>query len=194
MHLSVQYAIIYQRINMQKKQIWCALELLNRYLGERNETRNLTICGGASLILQELTDRGTEDVDIVAPRIDAILKELSLKVATELGNSPQWINGGAAHYTFCLPEKWEERTEELFTSNNLNVYTLSRFDILCMKFFASFERPRDFDDLKSIHPTHVEIDKVANAMKNILNYKHDENFKQKVDKLASLLKKELAND
>lgn len=179
---------------MKKNQILKALELLNSYLAEINETREITICGGATLILQEITDRGTEDIDVILPKIDRTLKELSLRVASKFGTSPQWINGGAAHYSFCLPEKWESRVEELFTGSNLYVYTLSRFDILCMKFFASLERPRDFDDLKSINPTIIEINNIASAMKNINNYKHDEQFKTKIDKLASLLKKELTHD
>lgn len=70
---------------MKENDIISTLDLLNFYLGKRNENRTFIICGGASLILQHISNRATRDVDIISPKIDKVLKEASEEVAKSLG-------------------------------------------------------------------------------------------------------------
>lgn len=71
---------------MNEINIVPTLDLLNSFLKKRNEVRSFIICGGASLILQKIAKRTTQDIDVVAPEIDKVLKNASEDVAKVLGD------------------------------------------------------------------------------------------------------------
>jgi len=169
---------------MEQLDIKNIFKLLDKYLLDANEERSLIICGGASLILKGILNRATEDVDVLLPRIDKKLKDISIRISKQLNIGENWINGGAAQYSFCLLQGWENRTENIYNGKALKVSSIARIDQLSMKFYAVFDRPRDLDDLKSLKPQKSEIETVAKHMKTITHLQHDSNWSKKVDVLA----------
>jgi hypothetical protein len=54
-----------------------AIHLLDISLCKKGLKRKLTICGGAALNLQHISNRETKDIDVLIPLIDEEVKKLS---------------------------------------------------------------------------------------------------------------------
>jgi len=99
-----------------------ALATLGALLEERGQQIGLLIIGGSSLLMLELIQRPTADVDVVgishhdryyrAHELPHFLAEAVRDVGDALGLAPTWLNAGPAGLIdFGLPPGLEERVE-----------------------------------------------------------------------------------
>ena len=137
------------------------LDYLNLYLHKKGLHRTFIICGGASLILQGITTRGTQDIDVVGPEIDVALKEASVYVADQLGLNPQWLNADPRGLAQDMAPGWEKRIFEVYKSTGLIIYSISREDMIFTKFYAYCDRQKDLQNLIDLKVTSKEIDRAA---------------------------------
>jgi hypothetical protein len=137
------------------------LDLLNFYLEKNGLNRTFIICGGASLILQGIITRGTQDVDIVGPKIDDRLEEAAVYVASQLGLNPNWLNCAPRGLARDMTPGWEERIFEVYNSSCLIVHSISREDMIFAKFYAYCDRQKDLQDLLDLKVTKSEVEKAA---------------------------------
>ncbi len=133
---------------MAKLDIHKALDLLNLYLQKKSEQRTFIICGGAAIILRGIQERGTNDIDVIAPEIDQILKESSVRVAEDLGLGSDWLNDKPRKfYAKDLPTDWESRAFKIYAASHLTVQSVSDFDLAILKFLAECDRNKDLQDI-----------------------------------------------
>jgi hypothetical protein len=142
-----------------------ALILLNLYLKRLEKTSSFIICGGASLILQGIISRATRDVDVVAPPIDAALREAAVHVANDLKLDAHWLNDGPSSLVRDLAPGWEKRVEEVFRDTNLVVYSIARKDLIFSKFWAMCDRQEDKQDVLLLRPSKEELRNVVEYTK-----------------------------
>lgn len=164
------------------------LELLDVNLCKRGISRNITICGGAALNLQGITSRSTQDIDVLAPRIDTALKEISIDIASDFNLNQNWLNNGASMFTSEIMPGWEDRTLLIYKGESLKVYSLTRIDLLSMKFAAFYDRASDLKDIISLNPSLSDLEKVSHFIKyNKLHLKNDKSYHDSVDVVFNLI-------
>ncbi len=130
------------------------------FLMERDLAFEGIVIGGAALILMEIVQRKTDDLDCLHPPIPAtILAAVDEFAASrpELTLRRDWFNNGPASLTRDLPPGWLDRTRPLFTGAALRFHTLGRLDLLRSKLFAYCDRQEDLDDCIALAPTHEEL-------------------------------------
>lgn len=131
------------------------------FLAEQNMFFEGVVIGGAALLVLEITDRQTKDVDLLYPEIPLEIKEASKDFAnrfTNLAIEEDWFNNGPSSLTKSLPLGWKVRLQPLFNGKSLKLKTLGRPDLLKTKLFAYCDRTDpDFGDLLKLKPTSKEI-------------------------------------
>ncbi len=145
------------------------LDILDNHLHDNNQTREFIVCGGSAMILMNLSERPTLDVDMMAPEIDNVLKKASLYVADQLGLRDDWLNSSAQAFRDYLPSEWESRKVHVYSGKSLQVYSLCRADLLILKIFAEIERETDIQDIISISPS---VDELNIALDFVEQNKH----------------------
>lgn len=155
------YNIVSSEVVMRVQE---ALELLDVFLLKHGLHRDFIICGGASIILQGLSNRPTMDIDVVSPQIDQQLKSISIFVADILGLRHGWLNSNASVFVDDFEPGWESRVEQIFVGQNLEVFTVSRQDLLLSKFCAELDRGFDLEDIKSLAPTPQELSQIQTLL------------------------------
>jgi len=133
------------------------LTALDQELDKMGEARTLFICGGASLILQGLVTRDTQDVDVLMPEIDRLLADSAKAVAEILALEPDWLNDGVSGIVPSLPTGWTSRTFPVFRGERLVLFSLGRLKMILTKAFAFCDRGEDRDDLLKLEPSAQEI-------------------------------------
>lgn len=163
-----------------------ALNLLNFYLKKKNQSRAFTICGGASLFLQGITNRTTRDIDVVGAEIDDSLQEAAIMVAKDLGLKPLWLNSEPKALAKDMKPGWAERTFLIHEESHIKVFSISRSDMIFSKFYAYCDRQKDIEDLVSLNVTEMEIREALEWTQtkdaNPLWPKHTEDQAQKLRK------------
>lgn len=146
-----------------------ALDLLNFFLHKKGISRTFIICGGASLILQNVTrlGRATTDIDVVAPEIDEALKEAAVYVADQLGVRPHWLNSNPKALAKDMAPGWESRIIEVYSASNLVVHSISRRDMIFAKFYAYCDRQKDLNDLIDLAVTEDELNEAADLTRQM---------------------------
>lgn len=139
-----------------------SLDILDEYLQKANEQRDFVVCGGSAMILMKLSKRPTLDIDMMAPEIDTVLKSASIYVANQLGLRDGWLNSCAQAFREYLPGGWKNRKVLVYSGASLNVYSLSKDDLLILKIFAEIEREADLQDIISISPSVDELNIALN--------------------------------
>lgn len=168
------------------------LEILDLSLSRAKIKKMFTICGGASLNLLKISDRDTEDIDLLSPRIDSELERISIDIANNLSLNPKWLNNGATMFISNIPSGWENRTVKVFEGEFLTVLSLSKLDLLSMKLHSFIDRMSDLDDIVSLNPSNDELDNVAKFVKTSRPHLvNDENFHKSVDERIKIIKREL---
>lgn len=138
-----------------------AIPEFDKYLGEKGLVFEGTIIGGAALLVLQITDRQTKDVDCIYPPIPPEIKKASEDFADEndgLKIDSDWLNNGPQSILDNLPLDWGTRLRPLFNGKNLKLTTLGRPDLLKTKLFAFCDRTDpDFGDLIQLKPTEAEL-------------------------------------
>ncbi len=148
-------------MNMNRQQLLAYLGELGRVYEELDGPPiELGICGGASLILTNLIDRATKDIDILFPTPwPNELTEAARIVSRLFGLPEDWINAGPDVITSMgLPEKFRTRATIMTFGSRLTACFASRYDQIFFKVYAAADRAGyHVDDLLALHPTPEEI-------------------------------------
>jgi hypothetical protein len=134
------------------------LRRLDEELTRLGEKRSLIVCGGCALIVMDITDRRTRDIDVIFPRIDPILKEVAKCVGIEFGLAENWLNDSPSSLARDLTKGWKSRTVSIFKGESLELRALGREDLLATKLYAFCDREDDFDDVVKLKPSKKELD------------------------------------
>lgn len=148
--------IIIDNMNLD---IRLTLDTLNKHLKKKKLTRSFIICGGAALILQGLSrgSRVTADIDVVAPEIDKELKDIAIEVSEELGLTERWLNSDPKGLVKDLSNGWDRKILKVYSASNLEIYSISRQDLIFSKFWAYCDRQKDENDLIDLQVTELEL-------------------------------------
>lgn len=151
-----------------------ALETLGEVLSDRGDEVEVVAIGGGSLLLLDLIERPTKDLDIVAvvrggrfvsasPLPDFLVSAIR-DVAEAIGLREDWINGGPTSLLdFGLPDGFEERTTTR-RFGGLVVHLAGRKDQICFKLYASVDqgpRSKHAVDLSKLKPSPRELAEAA---------------------------------
>lgn len=135
------------------------LESLDLKLRNKNEHRELIVCGGGALLILDIIDRQTRDIDVIAPELDLVVKEIAAEVGQEFGLEPGWLNNGPASLSRDLEVGWEDRIQLIYRGHNLVMHALSSRDLLASKLFAYCDRDEnDLSDILKMSPSVSEIE------------------------------------
>jgi hypothetical protein len=135
-----------------------ALQALDQALDDRKISRSLIVCGGTALLVLDVIDRETRDIDVICPEVDPDLKEIALEVAKRLSLPHDWINDGPKALAKELIEGWKARVELLFQGKALTLHVLGRIDLIATKVYAFCDREDDYQDVIKLKPTSQELD------------------------------------
>lgn len=168
---------------LDKKQIENALELLNKELEAKGSLHNnIIVCGGAALIITDLIDRTTKDIDIIglllvvdgktkiieSKPLPISIVESSNRVAIDLKLDKNWLNSGPSDIVkYGLPEGFEKRLIKKKYGEALTVYFVSRLDQIHFKVYAATDTGpgRHLNDLIGLNPTADELESAAKWVK-----------------------------
>lgn len=142
------------------------LVVFDGFLADRGLAFSGVVIGGAALILMEVVQRATDDVDCLHPQIPAAVQAAAFDFACSPAAAGfslrrNWFNNGPASLTRDLPPGWMERTCPLFAGQALQLVTLGRLDLLRSKLFAFCDRQEDLDDCIALRPTSEELAEIA---------------------------------
>ncbi|HEX4211912.1 MAG TPA: DUF6036 family nucleotidyltransferase [Candidatus Dormibacteraeota bacterium] len=147
------------------------LAALGALLQARGQRYTVVVVGGSSLLLQGLSTRTTQDVDVVAlverglfrkaDPLPAGLEEAARDVGVTAGVGGDWLNSMAAIVMNepGLPQGFADRATAL-DFGALTVLVASRFDLICMKLHAAVDRAspsKHLDDLRLLKPSSGEL-------------------------------------
>ncbi len=166
-----------------------ALSLLDAELLRKKIKTELTICGGAALVLMGTISRATADVDVVAKVIPEAVLAAAKVVAKKLKCPETWLNNQVKPIMDRLPRDWEDHLVTVFTGHPITVRSISRQDIISAKLHAAIDRrAADFDDLIDLRPSAAEVE---NATAYCLKQATTETYEVWISGYVKLLKKEL---
>jgi hypothetical protein len=136
---------------------------------------NLVVCGGTALMANDLVQRTTKDVDIVAmaddegslidpaPLPDPLVKAAQ-EVADDLGLPDSWLNNGPSSgdggiFRLGLPLDFSERLSWERFGKKLTVAFVDRIDQIHFKLYAAVDQFGSYhaSDLKELDPTDEEL-------------------------------------
>lgn len=149
------------------------LRALGEVLDEQGERTDLFVCGGMALVLQQLSDRPTRDIDVMGrvverdgalelqkPTLSRGLRDAIKRVGVLYGKGKNWLNTAAVILLdeTVLPEGMVERAEAREYGNCLMIRLCSRQDMVCLKIWAALDRSGpDIEDLKEMGATEKEV-------------------------------------
>lgn len=153
---------------------WLEAERLFGALGEHlqaaGEQYSIVVIGGSALIVKELVERVTSDIDVVAlhrdgemlsaEQLPAGLVAAAQIVAADFGLPENWFNSGPASLLrWGLPDGLLARAEIRAFGPALEVRFASRLDQVHFKLYAVVDQGtgRHLDDLRALEPTADEL-------------------------------------
>ncbi|MDC0980312.1 DUF6036 family nucleotidyltransferase [Bdellovibrionales bacterium] len=169
---------------IDKENIIALLEELDDSLSDQEESRTITIYGGAALISMNLLDRATVDIDVFQPNLDESLKKAIREVGEKHLLDELWINSTGSAFITELPKDWQDRTTLLFKGEYLTVKSLGRTDLIFTKLLAELDRGEDLKDLENLKPTRKELDFIKTSL---LDLEDEKTWRNKVNKLIEHL-------
>ena len=168
------------------------LKAIDQRLAKAGEQRELIVCGGAALLVLDISDRQTRDVDVLLPKIDTLLTTISADVAKQFGLDPNWLNNGPESLARDLEKGWEVRSTLAYEGVALRIKVLGPRDLIATKLFAFCDRDEnDLDDLVKLKPSVGEIDSLKQW---VLDRDASEYWPARVEKCFQKLKSRLSNE
>lgn len=156
------------------------LKELDKELDSKGPFFKLIICGGASVVLFEGSDRATKDVDLVVEPPHYAL-ECARAIAGRLSLNDNWLNPFASVFNDNIPDGWEDRLRYLDVKfKNFAVLSMSRQDLISAKVKSHIDRGFDLEDLKIMN---VSISEFNKAKEFVLSKNNDEITKLDLDQL-----------
>lgn len=119
---------------------------------------SIYVIGGANLIAFGISQRHTQDVDVISPqKLSTDVIEHIENIAREESLESDWINTMPSRDEPFLALGWKERSVSFFSGSKLQVYLLGRKDMVGLKLAAALDRQNpDMDDLLVMRPTDEE--------------------------------------
>jgi Nucleotidyltransferase of unknown function (DUF6036) len=149
------------------------LQALGEVLDEQQEKTDLLVCGGMALVLQNMSERPTRDIDAMGqvverngdlelhkPVLSRSLRDAIERVGILYGRGRNWLNTAAIllHDETALPEGMVERAEVREYGGCLVIRLCSRQDMVSLKMWAAVGRSGpDIEDLKEMGVTEEEV-------------------------------------
>lgn len=78
-------------------------------------------------------------------------------VANDLGLNPKWLNSDPKGLAKDMRKGWESRVFLVYSETNLQIFSISREDMIFSKFYAYCDRQKDIDDLVALNVSLYEI-------------------------------------
>lgn len=145
------------------------LERLNEYLKQESVSAHFVTCGGALIYLSGHGGRVTQDVDVLEGFTKA-LQKASESVAKELNLGEDWLNPFVEVYVEHFPPGWRDRVDLVREFSNLEVFGVSRQDLISNKLKAFMDRDFDKEDLLLMKITRGEFDKAVSFVKSFKDF------------------------
>ena len=144
---------------MDDGTIRTAFAALGTALGSGRRIEIVIVGGAAGVLLGALPPTWTTaDVDMVHCHLPQDRDEV-LAAAAEVARSsslpPAWLSEDVGLYAWTLPDGWRRRVVEAGVYGRLHVFTVSRADLIAMKFLA--HRERDLEHLALMKVTADEL-------------------------------------
>jgi len=137
------------------------ISAFDAYLAKKSLQFHAVVIGGGALIVMDIIDRKTKDIDCLDPDIPPEIKNASQDFAKEHPEfflDINWLNNGPETLKRDLPPNWHLRLQNLFQGRAMNLTCLGRDDLIKSKLFAYCDRTSpDFDDLLKMKPTREEL-------------------------------------
>lgn len=157
-----------------REQLEEALRTLGALLEHRGVAAELITVGGASLLLQDLVERPTVDLDVVASidaagleplqRLPPPIQQAVTEVATELSLPFDWLNVGPRELVrLGLPDGFETRLHAR-RYGTLRLLLADRYDQIHLKLYAAVDQGPDSkhaQDLLLLNPDPEELTAAA---------------------------------
>ncbi len=158
----------------------------------------LVVCGGAALNVLGVLHRPTKDIDVLAlgreqeglvhleePYLCEEIRKCVREIADDFQLPEVWLNTGPRElFKKGLPEGIEKRLKKENYGSRLNVYWLSREDMVCLKLYAAASRSgrqqQHVQDLDMLRPNDNELEK---ALDWTLKQDDSEEFKEPLRRL-----------
>lgn len=122
-------------------------EVLTALSLECTKPTEITICGGASMVLNYNTRNSTRDIDCF--RLENKLKDDAVRIAKSLGLNYDWINDNV-----CVTKSYNDNLIKYRTLYKeyglLKVYTIKGMPLLCMKLVSFREHSSDTEDCRNL--------------------------------------------
>jgi hypothetical protein len=133
-------------------------EVLMRLDSKLDTPVRLILCGGGALILAFGSERGTIDLDVIAPiPLDKGLREKAVEIANEMDIANDWLNDDCKGFADYLPKGWKGRLIPIDLGlKNISLFSLGKPDLIMLKLAAG--RERDLADVESLGITRDDAD------------------------------------
>jgi len=187
----VFWIILSSMKTLGRKLLQPILSSVDLKLRGRNEHRDLIVCGGGALLILDIIDRQTRDIDVIAPELDPILNEIAIEVGKEFGLESGWLNNGPASLSRDLEVGWRDRVQLIFEGSHLKIHSLSNRDLLASKLFAYCDR--DEDDLSDILKMSPSVAEVESLKSWVLERDGSQYWPARVEKCFKKLIERLTN-
>jgi len=150
---------------MNKKEIEKYLQLVGQELQKEGLTFEITLLGGAAIVIEVGNRDSTQDVDTYfLPDFLAITKASAI-VAEREGLPDGWLNAAAAGFTYSFIRQPERRLWKKFPG--LHVYTASLDYLFVTKIMAG--RPKDDIDIVAL-ATMLHVSTQEEALALVVQY------------------------
>ncbi len=136
------------------------IQAFDLYLNSKDLSFEAVVIGASALIILEIVDRRTMDVDCLDPKINPGVKEASIQFARSNPKfllQDNWLNNGPTSLKNDLPKNWRSNVVSIFKGVSISFFTLGRLDLLRTKLFAYCDRQSDHDDCVAFKPTLDEL-------------------------------------
>lgn len=129
----------------------------------------LIVAGASAALLGRFLGRGrsTTDCDLIEaepPEAWSMIEVAAANAGRRLGLRADWLSRDCQMYAWSLPLGWTGRCEHVATIGRLDVWRLSRLDLLCAKIMGAPKRAHDMEDLRAMEPS---IPDLAFAAENL---------------------------
>lgn len=160
------------------ESLQAALDALGAVLADRGQSHELVSIGGGSLLLLDLIERPTRDLDVVAIVVDnayisaeplpASLAEAARDVAQLFQLPADWLNAGPTMQLQAgLPLGFAQRVQRR-QMGGLVINIASRLDLIFLKLFAAVDsgpKSKHVADLRRLTPSDAELADAATWVK-----------------------------
>ena len=163
----------------------------DRFLANRGEQLKAVVIGGAALTLLGIIDRGTRDVDLLEATIPDDIRLAAREFAEKHSLSRDWLNTGPSSLVRDLPADWSTNLQSIYSGKALELWTLSRIDLIRTKLWAMCDRMRDLEDLVKLAPSNEELALAADWVKPLDT---NPSWSVHVDSMVAAIKKRLSHD